>query len=227
MIFWLIAGAMLLAAVLAVLAPLIRRRVEISDRAEHGLQVFRDQLAEIESDRAAGRLQEDQAASARLEIERRLLQESERVQSGAESTENQTTVRWQRLAAAFLIILAMPVATLIVYLGQGTPGMPDIPLADRAAERARMAEVEERRRGLEEMAEQLSERLEGEPTDLDGWMLLGRTRLMLDQPQEAAAAFRAATGLPGAGGEIWSTYGEALSQNNDGLVTVESALSLS
>ena len=68
MIFWAIAGILLLAAVLALLAPLVRRRVDQGDRQDHGLAVLRDQIAELERDRQAGRIDEIQAEAARIEI---------------------------------------------------------------------------------------------------------------------------------------------------------------
>ena len=48
MTLWLIAGALLLAVVLALLAPLVRRQTVSPDRSEHGFEVLRDQLGEVE-----------------------------------------------------------------------------------------------------------------------------------------------------------------------------------
>jgi len=220
LIFWAVAGVLLLAIVLAVLTPLIRRRVRQSDRAGHGLAVLRDQLAEIDRDLTAGRLDAEQAAAARLEVERRILALAGDGDDEP-AAERPRASKALRLSAAVLIIILMPAATLGIYLMQGSPGLPDFPLADRAAERARMAEVEQREQGLREMASSLTERLSREPGDLQGWMLLGRTRLMLNQPREAATAFGEAAQLPAADGEVWSSYGEAITMANDGLITVD------
>ena len=76
MTLWLIAGALLLAVVLALLAPLVRRQTVSPDRSEHGFEVLRDQLGEVERDRANGRLDAASAEAARLEIERRMLVEA-------------------------------------------------------------------------------------------------------------------------------------------------------
>ena len=61
MTLWLIAGALLLAVVLALLAPLVRRQTVSPDRSEHGFEVLRDQLGEVERDPA--RVIELEAAS--------------------------------------------------------------------------------------------------------------------------------------------------------------------
>ena len=71
MTLWIVFAVMTAAAVLAVLWPLGRNPAFAaggSDRA-----VYRDQLAEIDRDRAAGLIGEVEADSARVEISRRLL----------------------------------------------------------------------------------------------------------------------------------------------------------
>src|SRR3546814_3657513 len=75
---WAVAGVLLLAVVLVLLAPLVRRSVTApAERSEHGFEVLRDQLREVDRDVASGRLDAESAATARLEIERRLLAEAE------------------------------------------------------------------------------------------------------------------------------------------------------
>lgn len=219
MIFWSIAGILLLAAVLALLVPLVRRRAQSAGREHHELSVLKDQLAEIERDRAAGRLDEDQAAAARLEVERRILDLATESAPAETAAPAPGTSRWRLLTASSIVILLVPVSSLGLYLYFGTPGMPDVPLADRAAERAQMQAADERRQGLMDMAAELSGRLQAEPSDLAGWMLLGRTYLTLDRPGSAVEAFEKATALPTADSETWSAYGEALVQANDGLVS--------
>lgn len=220
MIFWAIVGVLLLATVLALLAPLIRRRVETGSRPDHELAVLKDQLREIEADLAAGRMDEAQAAAGRIEVERRILAEAAALETeSAANPVDPDTVARRRLIASTLVILLVPIGTMAMYMILGTPGMPDVPLAERAAERARLAETADRRQGLSEMAAELAERLKSEPSDLAGWMLLGRTYQMLEQPKDAVEAFAKATQLPTADAQTWSSFGEALVQGNDGLVT--------
>ena len=137
MIFWAIAGVLLLAAVLALLTPLVRRRVDRSERQDHGIAVFREQLAELERDRQGGRIDDIQAESARIEIERRILAESE---TRSETINGDSLVERRRrriFVASTIVIFLVPAATLGLYVTLGTPGLPDAPLADRAAERTR------------------------------------------------------------------------------------------
>lgn len=225
MIFWAIASALVLAAVLALLIPLLRRRTLATvGRPDAGLSVLKDQLAEVDRDLGAGRLAASEAEAARTEIERRMLRELEQAQADPDTTHAEVGVgatRRRRLLAAALILFVVPVGTAGLYLTSGAPGLPDFPLASRSAERAEMAQEAERRRGLVEMARDLEARLADEPDDVEGWMLLGRTLLTLGDPEQAANAFRGAVLASKGDGRAFAELGEALVRANQGVVVPE------
>lgn len=216
MIFWAVAGALVLAAVIAMIAPLARTRPPARTRGEHGLAVLKDQLAEIDRDRAASRLGEAEAAAARLEVERRILAEADRMDGKPESPQQDN--RWRRFAVAAAVIIGLPVATTAVYLQSGTPGLPDLPLSSRAQERTQMAERAQQQQGLVEMTQNLEKRLGEQPDDAEGWMLLGRTRLSLGDFEQAAVAFERAAQV-GAGPDAIGEMAEALVRRDRGIVT--------
>lgn len=70
--------ALLAAVALAfVLWPLLRAQSKDMTRRSHDLAVYRAQLAEVTQDQDRGVLSENEAAAARLEIQRRLLRADE------------------------------------------------------------------------------------------------------------------------------------------------------
>ena len=71
MLFWSLLALMTAAAVFAVLWPLSRMPRIVGETA--GVAVYRDQLAEIEQDRARGVLNAAEADAAKIEVSRRLL----------------------------------------------------------------------------------------------------------------------------------------------------------
>ncbi|NQW11991.1 MAG: c-type cytochrome biogenesis protein CcmI [Alphaproteobacteria bacterium] len=223
MIFWGVASVLVLAVALVLLIPVLRRRVATpASRSAHGLAVLKDQLAEIERDKAAGRLAESEVAAARIEIERRLLAEaSQSDQRVDEPTSDIGKTRRRRLAAAALILFAVPAGTAGLYLARGNPGAPDFPLASRSAERTAMAQEAERRRGLVEMTRRLEVRLATESDDVEGWMLLGRTLLTLGDTERSANAFRSAVVASNGDGRTYAELGEALVRSNQGVVVPE------
>ena len=68
MLFWVIAALLTLGASLAVLVPLSGRRRERTVAASHDLEVYRDQLAELDRDAERGLIQPAEADEARAEI---------------------------------------------------------------------------------------------------------------------------------------------------------------
>src|SRR5436305_1640304 len=107
MLFWLAIALMTGGAVLALLLPLLRARQAGPSAAQHDLAVYRDQLSEVDRDRATGLLSQDEAAAAQLEIERRILRQAQAVAPAPERGG-----RAKRLAAAVIIAIGVPVLAL-------------------------------------------------------------------------------------------------------------------
>jgi cytochrome c-type biogenesis protein CcmH len=109
------------ATVGALLIPLLRGRTMSNSRFEGELAIYRDQLAEIERERAVGALSESEAAAARLEIERRILA----ADGAAKTTTASSDILHRVLPPA--LALAIPLLALGLYLKVGHPGLPAAP----------------------------------------------------------------------------------------------------
>ena len=79
MIFWIVAACMIAAALAALLAPLLRAARPAVDPAEYDIEVYRDQIAELERDAGRGLLTGAEAEAARVEIARRMLAADDRL----------------------------------------------------------------------------------------------------------------------------------------------------
>jgi cytochrome c-type biogenesis protein CcmH len=217
MFLW-IAFAFLTAAVLAaVLAPLARpaRPDETAGASETGsVAVYRDQLAEIESDRARGVLSAGEAEAARLEVSRRLLasaERSERIDPGAAS---RTLLESRHTTIALAIVVIIPLLTLGLYLAHGSPGMPSAPFAartDAAVEQAALANV----------ISQVEARLREDPEQGKGWEAIAPVYLKLGRFRDAANAYANAARLNGETVPLLAGRAEAAMLASDGVVTEE------
>ncbi len=118
------------ATVGALLWPLLRTRVVATDRLEGELAIYRDQLDEIERERAAGTLPQSEAAAARLEIERRILAAADAANAAAPTAAVASTLLHRLLPPA--IALVVPLLALGVYLKTGHPGLPAAPFVPGA-----------------------------------------------------------------------------------------------
>src|SRR6187402_2272658 len=112
--------------VLAVLVPLLRARLVATDRLASDTAVYRDQLDEVERERAAGTLSTPEAQAARTEIERRLLAAADH-----DKAEPAAGASWHRLLTPALC-LAIPLFALGLYLRIGQPGLPAAPFVARS-----------------------------------------------------------------------------------------------
>jgi cytochrome c-type biogenesis protein CcmH len=195
----------------AVLWPLFRRQ-QAPRRESFELGVYRDQLAEIERDQERGLIAPAEAKAARLEIERRLLRAAG---SAADVPEHEQAGGRRGLVVAAAALV--PLLAVMLYAGLGSPGMPDQPLAARNDRQ----EQDPNRPDIEQMVAQLESRLAQNPNDLEGWLMLGRSRGVLGNPQAAVEAYRRAQGLAADDPRVLAELGEGLVVAAGGVVTPE------
>ncbi|CCQ75364.1 c-type cytochrome biogenesis protein CcmI [Magnetospira sp. QH-2] len=229
---WIAAAVMTAASLGMLLWPLIRKRAETNaQRADYDLNVFKDQLAEVDRDEDRGLLSADQATAVRTEIQRRILDVADRaktdIDSGAQKTGGVGPV-------AIVIGGFMPLVAVLLYFDMGSPTLRGFPAAERqgqtqsaAADQARMGHREQGQAGdMATMLARLAERLKANPEDPGGWTLLGRSYLSEDRYQEAANAYREAHNrLEGpAKDEVGIDLAEALTMVNDGQISMQASM---
>ena len=212
MILFAILAAMALAVVLCVLIPLLRPRSAPRPRAEHDMEIYRDQLAELERDRARGLVTESQLEASRTEIGRRLLAADTARQENAEGRDT------PHIRAVLAVILAavLPLSAGGLYFWQGAPIVPAGPEPKSAD--ARPAEHDA---DMTTLVQRLAERMKERPDDARGWRLLGRSLSSLGRFSEAARAYGRASELLPTDADLRSLHGEALAAASRGRVTVE------
>ncbi|HMN51139.1 MAG TPA: c-type cytochrome biogenesis protein CcmI [Xanthobacteraceae bacterium] len=102
MFFWISLAGMTAAAVLAVLWPLSRKPAFAVAAADGDAAIYRDQLAEIERDRARGLLAGTEADAMHTEVARRLLAASARTEPGASDA---ASLRRRRIASLLALLV--------------------------------------------------------------------------------------------------------------------------
>ncbi len=174
----------LLALSLAALAPLILSLLRASaarGRRDAALALHRAQLAELDRELAEGRIGDTEHASARLEVQRRLL--------AAADAEDAPTMRARRfpLIAALTLV---PALAFGLYLINGVPGMPAAPHTEVvAAEAARAAQEDAMIRQLRARLAVMDPRSD---QTRQGYILLGNAEASRGDMAAAAAAWRSA-----------------------------------
>jgi cytochrome c-type biogenesis protein CcmH len=200
-----------LAIAMAALAVPLMGRKSLDGAADSTVAILKDQLGELERDQRRGLIGEAEAKAARLEVERRILKAGSR--SAPQSFEATTLGR----TLVILAILAVPAGSTALYLQLGTPAMPDMPLASRELDRAPRVAPQE----ILDMVAGLEARLQANPDDVQGWLMLGRSTLTLERTEDAIAAYRRARELAPEEPEAITGLAEALLERSLGVVTPE------
>src|SRR5215831_4642503 len=208
MTLWFGLALMTAAAVWAVLWPLARQRSEL--RSGSDVAVYRDQLAEIERDRAAGSIGEHEAASAQVEVSRRLIAAAD---AQAASPSAAAPATWRRRAVA-VVALVLPLGAAAFYLALGSPSLPDQPLAPRLA-------ASHGGPSVDRLIAQVEDHLSHHPEDGRGWEVVAPVYLRLGRFDDAVKARRNALRLNGITAEREAALGEALVFAANGVVTGE------
>lgn len=214
-------GLAMVVGVVFLALPLLRRPQVSAVRADYDMEVYRDQLGEVDRDLNRGLLTETQAEAARLELQRRLLAADSEAQTVSATTAPDAGVERSRyktrLALAILLIVLLPVGTFAIYGVLGHPALPDRPFVDQQAQRLGVS-VDK----LESMladADTLEADAQAHPKDQKRWLTLAQTRSSLMQPSKALIAYDQALALGPVSGEVWGEVGEANVQASDGGVS--------
>jgi len=202
MLFWIITGA--LAALVSGIIGLAVLRARVGDKppAAYDLQVYRDQLKEVDRDLARGVIGQEDAERTRAEISRRVLAADAQLKR---DEKNAGKPHRSGAVIAFGLAFVMIVGTYGLYTQIGAPGMGDLPLKARMAasdaERANrmtQAEAEAQMPAADvtpnasedflRLMEQLRQTVQDRPGDLRGLTLLAQNESALGN---YAAAYEA------------------------------------
>jgi len=182
MLFWIVSAALILVA-LVILAPALLRSgsTETSDRDSQNVVIARERLAELNAEKAQGNLTDEQFDTAKRELEQALLLD---LDQKAENRVTSTASGVGRLTLGAMALL-VPALTVSLYYYLGSPEMTRPP-AERVAAAPHQGDDMP---SVEQMMAALTERLKENPEDSEGWYLLGRSYMALDNYAMASQAF--------------------------------------
>jgi cytochrome c-type biogenesis protein CcmH len=217
MLFWIISALLTVVVAVILLSPLMRASARASLYDEGEAAVYRDQLRELERDKATGLISADDADYARAEIGRRLLAVAGRATTGEAATERAFEAaaagpvarRRYGFSQAF-ILLCLPVIGLAGYLEIGSPGTPDAPLAAR---------IENPGDDVGLLVAKVERHLASNPEDGNGWNVLAPVYFRIGRLPDAELAYRNAIRILGPDAERMNGLGETLVLRSDGIVT--------
>ena len=188
---WLGALALVLLCLAVLLPSLLRDAAQPVTGSDDALRaLYQAQLQELAREHRAGSLDAADLAQAEDELQRRLLQElAQRAQPRAWRQRP-----WLPRASALVLAVLLPVAAWGLYVQVGDP---------QAAARLAQADAMGRSAGqaqVEAMVAGLAQRLQAQPDNLPGWVMLARSYETLERYADAAQASAQQGRLDGAAG---------------------------
>ena len=198
--FAIFATLLVIVAAAFILPPLwlgLRPLAGKADRKQANLAIFRDQLAELERERNEGSLAGGDFEQARRELQRRLLEEVE-PDAGAASRGTHGASRKTALA----ILVLMPI---LAALGYGMLGNPNALDPTRTAAPQQMTPEQ-----INDMVAKLAERMQANPDNMQGWLMLARSYKTMGRYEEAAEAYGKAEKVINDDPELLASYAETI-----------------
>ena len=203
--FAIFATLMIVVVAILVLPPLwlgLRAPKTKTNRKEMNLDIFRDQVADLEREKAEGNLSDANFEQAKAEVQRRLLEEIE-PESAAETSSHGPS---RKLAVALLLL--MPILAVTGYALLGNPRALD---PTQTAAPPKMTQEQ-----INGMVAKLAEKMAANPDDLKGWLMLARSYKTMGRFVEAANAYSKAEKLVNEDPDLLASYAETIAMASNG-----------
>jgi len=208
MLVW-IGFAVLAAAVTwAVTRPLLRSSTTGEPAPDSELAVYRDQLAEIDTERAQGLIPGVEAEAARAEVARRLIRTAEEhARLKTPSPSEGSRVRQVAVYAA----AAIPIAAIALYLTVGSPSLPARPYASRIDEPVEQATAAD-------LVAKVEAHLRQKPDDGRGWDVLAPVYMRMGDFARASDAYERAMRILGESPQRLAGFARSTIMAENGIV---------
>jgi cytochrome c-type biogenesis protein CcmH len=216
MTLWLILTILMGGAALIVLAPFFFGRS--AHETPTSLDVYKDQLAEVERDKAQGQIDEAEAASARLEIERRILAAGR--SDGGPARTISANGQYRMVTGVTSIVVLGSVG---LYAALGRPDLPSVQNqvlvqaptqapAPAGAQPVQPADASAAapQGDVQALVKKIEKRVEDNPNDAESWRMLGWSYYNIGRHKDAVGAYRRAVDLQKDNPTLKALLGEAM-----------------
>jgi cytochrome c-type biogenesis protein CcmH len=209
MLFWILVGVLVAGVTLAITRPLTRSAGPPVKAADADIAVYKDQLREVVADAARGSLAAREAEAASAEIARRLLRSTE---TNAKSPDGGPGGRGRFAKPIYVVTsIALPVASLALYLAYGAPGLPGQPLSERIATASDTMKPND-------LVAKVEARLRDHPDDGTGWDVIAPVYYAMGRYANAAEAYGNALRLVGESPRRLQGFANARIRAEDGVI---------
>ncbi len=173
-------------------------KVEATSRRQMNAAIYREELDKLEIERAAGSINSADYEIAHAEMRQRLFQDTNEEDDRSVMGSSKLTVIGLCL---FVTVLS---AGFYFTLGDATR------IAEKSAQQPMTQD------GVEKMVAEFAAKMEQDPTNLQGWVMLARSYRILGRNEEAAKAYERAGNFIDSDPQLLADYADVLASNANG-----------
>ena len=183
MLFVVIAFGIALCVAAVFLWVLLRERKPLTQasQANANAKVYRDQILDLDREHDSGHISDEEWRQSRDELSMRLLEDTSAADDPVAKTEKPAV--W----TAVVLAVALPISAMGFYIWVGQPEALN-PMALKSPEQVDQKD-------LAKLAETLADKLQSQPENLQGWVMLGRTYRTLENFDASLKAYDTALKL--------------------------------
>ena len=200
MISFLIPAFLLLVLVLVLLLrPFIfPPKVEATSRRQMNAAIYREELEKLEVERTVGSMNSADYEIAHAEMRQRLFQDT--------SEEDDRSV----MGSSKITVIGLCIFITVLSAGFYFPLGDATRIAEKNTEKPMTQE------GVEKMVTEFAVKMEKDPTNLQGWVMLARSYRILGRNEEAAKAYERAGNFIDSDPQLLADYADILASNANG-----------
>jgi cytochrome c-type biogenesis protein CcmH len=204
-LFWLIIAALVLLALGLLILPIWRQKTELSvSHSQDNIAIARQRLAELKQQLVDAEISQSQYDQYYLELQQSL---NDDLSSASDMPAQQGKGRW----VIWLLLLLVPAVSVPLYLNLG-----DTLALEKAQLQQNATEIHDKIPGL-------IAHLQQNPSDLQGWLMLGKSYVFLQDYPKAAQVFAKLYQLQPENLEVILNYADNLAMSRDGQLAGEPA----
>jgi cytochrome c-type biogenesis protein CcmH len=190
---WLITIVMVIVALAIILLPLLRTaKSQAENRSEQNIQIAQDQLLSLKEAKSEGAMNEHDYDLARQDLEKTLHSDL------AEQINNVSIESGSAYMTSGILILLLPVFVISLYYSLGNPTTINSDAQQSENSQTKIItspKSSEKVSDVGSLFEKLKQRLETNPDDGQGWMMMGLTYMHFEQYEQAVIAYEKAVEL--------------------------------
>jgi cytochrome c-type biogenesis protein CcmH len=173
-------------------------KVEATSRRQMNAAIYREELDKLELERAAGSINDADYEIAHAEMRQRLFQDTNEEDDHSVMGSSRMTV------IGLCIFITVLSAGFYFFLGDATR------IAEKNVQQPMTQD------GVEKMVAEFAAKMEQDPTNLQGWVMLARSYRILGRNPEAAKAYERAGNFIDSDPQLLADYADVLASNANG-----------